>query len=63
MRSAAIDIGNTGTKYGIFEGDALVKQGYFIEHENLPHELLSQTFDHAIIASVSGGAIEMIKAQ
>ena len=53
MRSAAIDIGNTGTKYGIFEGDALVKQGYFTGQELL-EELLSQTFDHAIVATVAG---------
>ncbi|MEJ8802544.1 type III pantothenate kinase [Pontibacter sp. H249] len=52
MRSAAIDIGNTGTKYGIFEGDALVKQGYFTGHD-LPQELLNQTFEQAIIASVA----------
>lgn len=52
MRSAAIDIGNTGTKYGIFEGDALVKQGYF-SGQDLPEELLTQIFDHAIVASVA----------
>ncbi len=56
MRSAAIDIGNTGTKYGIFEGDALVKQGYFNGQEDLPQELLNQVFDHAIIASVAESA-------
>ncbi|WP_439880886.1 type III pantothenate kinase [Pontibacter sp. MBLB2868] len=54
MRSVAIDIGNTGTKYGIFEGDALVKQAYFDGQEQLPQELLNQTFDHAIVASVAG---------
>ncbi|MDX5483101.1 MAG: type III pantothenate kinase [Hymenobacteraceae bacterium] len=55
MRSVAIDIGNTGTKYGIFEGDVLVKQGYFEGQEQLPPELLHQSFDHAIVASVAGG--------
>ncbi|MBC5994184.1 type III pantothenate kinase [Pontibacter cellulosilyticus] len=55
MRSAAIDIGNTGSKYGIFENDALVKQGYF-EGQELPQELLNQTFDNAIVASVAADA-------
>ncbi|GAB3194881.1 type III pantothenate kinase [Pontibacter aydingkolensis] len=54
MRNVAIDIGNTGTKYGIFEKDALVKQGYFTGHE-LPQELQNQKFDHAIVASVAAG--------
>jgi type III pantothenate kinase len=53
MRSVAIDIGNTGTKYGIFEKDALVKQGYFEGQDQLPSDLLNQTFDHAIVASVA----------
>jgi type III pantothenate kinase len=61
MRSVAIDIGNTGVKYGIFEEDALVSQGYFKEQEGLPQELQSQSFDHAILASVSGD-LEQIKA-
>lgn len=61
MRSIAIDIGNTGGKYGIFEEDALVAQGNFKEQEGLPQEVASQTFDNAIVASVSGGA-EQIKA-
>ncbi|GAA4423441.1 type III pantothenate kinase [Pontibacter saemangeumensis] len=56
MRSVAIDIGNTGTKYGIFEGDALAAQGYFEGQENLPEALLSQAFDHAIVASVAQSA-------
>ena len=55
MRSAAIDIGNTGSKYGIFENDALVQQGYF-EGQKLPQELLNQTFDNAIVASVAADA-------
>lgn len=54
MRSVAIDIGNTGAKYAIFEEDALVTQGYFKEQEGLPQELASQSFDHAILASVAG---------
>ncbi|WP_162054031.1 type III pantothenate kinase [Pontibacter pamirensis] len=56
MRSVAIDIGNTGTKYGIFEGDALVEQGYFQEQEQLPEKLQSQQFNHAIVASVAANA-------
>ncbi|WP_114777633.1 type III pantothenate kinase [Botryobacter ruber] len=54
MRSIAIDIGNTGTKYGIFEGEALVDQGYFENRQQLPPQLLHQSFDHAIVASVAG---------
>lgn len=53
MRSVAIDIGNTGTKYGIFEDDALVAQGYFEGQGQLPEALLNQTFDHAIVATVA----------
>ncbi len=53
MRRLAIDVGNTGTKYGIFEGDNLVSQGYF-KGESLPEELLSETYEHAIGASVAG---------
>ena len=56
MRSVAIDIGNTGTKYGVFEEDALVAQGYFDGQENLPEALLNQAFDHAIVASVAQSA-------
>ena len=56
MRSVAIDIGNTGTKYGIFEGDALVEQGYFEGQEQVPEALQNQTFDHAIVASVAANA-------
>lgn len=59
MRSIAIDIGNTGGKYGVFEQDALVSQGFFKEEEGLPQEVTSQTFDHAIIASVSGSAAQI----
>jgi type III pantothenate kinase len=62
MRSIVLDIGNTGGKYGIFEEDALVSQGYFKEQEGLPQQVAAQPFDHAIIASVSGGAVEQIKA-
>ncbi|PVY40520.1 type III pantothenate kinase [Pontibacter virosus] len=62
MRSIVLDIGNTGGKYGVFEEDALVSQGSFKEQEGLPQEVASQTFDNAIIASVSGGAVEQIKA-
>ncbi|WP_018476408.1 type III pantothenate kinase [Pontibacter roseus] len=61
MRSLVIDIGNTGVKYGIFEEDAITAQGYFKEQEGLPQVLTSQTFDHAIVASVSG-ELESIKA-
>ncbi len=53
MRSIAIDIGNTGTKYGIFEKDMLSEQGYFPDKSQLPQELQNQTFDHAILASVA----------
>ncbi|GHA64314.1 type III pantothenate kinase [Pontibacter akesuensis] len=56
MRNLAIDIGNTGTKYGIFEAGALVEQGYFEGQQELPEVLLNQTFDHAIVASVAAGA-------
>ncbi|PRY15039.1 type III pantothenate kinase [Pontibacter ummariensis] len=56
MRSVAIDIGNTGTKYGIFEEDVLVKQGYFEGQDTLPQELLSEAFDHAIVATVAQSA-------
>jgi len=56
MRSVAIDIGNTGTKFGIFEADALVAQGHFEGREQLPEVLQNQTFDHAIVASVAQGA-------
>ncbi|WP_299989839.1 type III pantothenate kinase [uncultured Pontibacter sp.] len=59
MRSIAIDIGNTGGKYGIFEDDALVSQGSFKEQEGLPQEVASQSFDHAIIASVSVDAAKI----
>nr|WP_242926311.1 type III pantothenate kinase [Pontibacter vulgaris] len=53
MPDLAIDIGNTGTKYGIFENDVLIKQGYFKEGD-LPQDLLAYTFDNAIVASVAG---------
>lgn len=53
MRSIAIDIGNTGAKYGLFEEDSLVQQSYFPEKNQLPEALQSQTFDNAIVASVA----------
>ncbi|MFD2513952.1 type III pantothenate kinase [Pontibacter locisalis] len=53
MRSVAIDIGNTGTKYGIFERGALIRQGYFEGRDQLPQELQDQTFDNAVVASVA----------
>lgn len=56
MQRIAVDVGNTGTKYGIFKGDALVKQGYFQGIENLPEEILNYTFDDAIVASVAADA-------
>jgi type III pantothenate kinase len=56
MRNVAVDIGNTGTKYGIFEEGALVEQGYFKGQDNLPPSLLNHTFDHAIVASVGVSA-------
>ena len=62
MRDLAIDIGNTGTKYGIFEEGALVEQGYFEGQDQLPQALLGQTFGKAIVASVGAGA-ESIKAR
>ncbi|WP_347159931.1 type III pantothenate kinase [Pontibacter chitinilyticus] len=53
MRSVVIDIGNTGTKYGLFEEDSLLKQGYFQQKDQLPEELYQHSFDHAIVASVA----------
>lgn len=53
MRSIAIDIGNTGAKYGLFEENSLVQQSYFPEKNQLPEALQSQTFDNAIVASVA----------
>ncbi|MCC9136698.1 type III pantothenate kinase [Pontibacter silvestris] len=58
MRSVAIDIGNTSIKYGIFEDDALVKQGFFASTEQLPSILLQQ-FDHAIVASVAESSLNI----
>ncbi len=56
MQSIAIDAGNTGTKYGIFEGDNLVTQGYFRGVENIPAEIKNYTFKDAIVASVAADA-------
>lgn len=56
MQSIAVDVGNTGTKYGIFEGNNLVKQGYFQGLENIPEEIVNCTFEHAIVASVAADA-------
>lgn len=56
MRSIAVDAGNTGTKYGIFEGDNLLKQGYFQGIDNMPPEITDHTFEHAIVASVAADA-------
>jgi type III pantothenate kinase len=53
MQSIVLDIGNTSIKYGIFEGDALVKQGY-CQEEEFPIELLQPTYEHAIVATVAG---------
>ncbi|MEJ8757580.1 type III pantothenate kinase [Pontibacter sp. H259] len=53
MQRIAVDVGNTGTKYGIFEGNDLIKQGYFQGVENIPVEITNHTFEHAIVASVS----------
>lgn len=53
MQHIAVDVGNTGTKYGIFNGNALVKQGYFQGIDNMPEEILNHTFDNAIVASVA----------
>ena len=61
MRSIVIDIGNTGVKYGIFEEDVLLTQGSFKEQDGVPQELAAQSFDHAIVASVSGD-LEHMKA-
>ncbi|QCR24036.1 type III pantothenate kinase [Pontibacter sp. SGAir0037] len=58
MQSIAIDIGNTGTKFGVFENDALISQGSFKGTE-LPQELVSATYKNAIIASVAGKAQEI----
>jgi type III pantothenate kinase len=56
MQRIAVDVGNTGTKYGIFNGDALVKQGYFQGIENLPEEIRNHTYNDAIVASVAADA-------
>ncbi|WP_299758814.1 type III pantothenate kinase [uncultured Pontibacter sp.] len=56
MRNVAIDIGNTGTKYGIFEEGALVEHRYFEGQDKLPPTLLNHTFDNAIVASVGVSA-------
>lgn len=56
MQSIAVDAGNTGTKYGIFEEDNLVKQGYFQGLENIPEEIINHTFENAIVASVAADA-------
>jgi len=56
MQSIAVDAGNTGTKYGIFEGNNLVKQGYFQGVENIPEEITNYTFENAIVASVAADA-------
>ncbi|MBB6609540.1 type III pantothenate kinase [Pontibacter sp. Tf4] len=58
MQSIAVDAGNTGTKYGIFEGNNLVKQGYFQGLENIPAEITNHTFEHAIVASVAADAAD-----
>ena len=60
MHSIVLDIGNTSIKYGIFEGDALIKQGYAASFEELPQSLFQQTYEHAIVASVAGNT-ESIK--
>lgn len=54
MQSIVVDLGNTSVKYGIFEGDALIKQGHFQELDELPQELLQQPYENAIIATVAG---------
>jgi type III pantothenate kinase len=59
MQSIVVDIGNTSTKYGIFEGDALVKQGTFKTGEELPEAVLNK-YENAIVASVAGN-IQPIK--
>ncbi|NEM96332.1 type III pantothenate kinase [Pontibacter burrus] len=56
MQSIAVDVGNTGTKYGIFEGDKLIKQGYFQGVNNISEEITNCTFAHAIVASVAADA-------
>ena len=56
MQSIAVDVGNTGTKYGIFEEGNLIKQGYFQGAEEIPEEVVNHTFEHAIVASVAADA-------
>ena len=56
MQRIAVDAGNTGTKYGIFKGNDLIKQGYFQGVENIPEEITSYTFEDAIVASVAADA-------
>ncbi|MBC5774539.1 type III pantothenate kinase [Pontibacter sp. KCTC 32443] len=53
MQSIAVDVGNTGTKYGIFNGGALIKQGCFQGVDNIPDEITNHTFENAIVASVA----------
>ncbi|MCC9165329.1 type III pantothenate kinase [Pontibacter harenae] len=53
MRNLVVDIGNTGTKYGVFENSQLVKQGYFEAKSQLPEVVANSTFDNAIVASVA----------
>ncbi len=62
MQNLVLDIGNTSIKYGIFEGDALVKQGQFQELGELPAEVLQQPYRNAIIATVAGNT-DHIKAR
>ncbi|MFT2009642.1 type III pantothenate kinase [Pontibacter sp. 13R65] len=56
MRSLVIDIGNTGSKYGVFENEILLTNGSFGNKGSIPQELLDQEFEHAIVASVAGKA-------
>lgn len=60
MQNIVLDIGNTSIKYGIFEGDALVKQGHFKGLEEFPEELLQQPYENAVVATVAGNT-ERIK--
>jgi type III pantothenate kinase len=56
MQSIAIDVGNTGTKFGIFNGYTLVTQGTFQGINDIPEEIVNYTFDNAIVASVAADA-------
>ncbi|TXK46738.1 type III pantothenate kinase [Pontibacter qinzhouensis] len=62
MRSLVIDIGNTGSKYGVFENETLLAHGSFGNQAPVPQELENQVFDHALVASVAAGDTKHLQA-